>query len=95
MRDAELQYLEQRGKKPTVLSETDLTYDRYSGRMLMLELPNLIYRSKSIVVNNRLYVLTVIIPKVDAQSAVGKAYEHLVTKFIDSFSLIPETGKRQ
>lgn len=96
MRDAELQYLEQRGKKPTVLSETDLTYDRYSGRMLMLEMPNnVIYRSKSIVVNNRLYVLTVIIPKVDAHSAVGKAYEHLVTRFIDSFSLIPETGKRQ
>ena len=95
MRDAELQYLEQRGKRPTVLSETDLTYDRYSGRMLMLELPNLIYRSKSIVVNNRLYVLTVIIPKVDAQSAVGKAYEHLATKFIDSFGLIPETERRQ
>jgi hypothetical protein len=96
MRDAELEYLEQRGKKPKVLSETDITYDRYLGRMLVLELPNnVIYRNKTIVVNNRLYVLTTIIPKVDAQSTVGNAYEQLVMRFIDSFSLIPETGKHQ
>ena len=90
MRDAELGYLEQRGKKPKVLSETDITYDRYSGRLLMLELPNNVsYRNKTIVVNNRLYILTVIAPKVDAQSAVGNAYEQLATRFFDSFSLLP------
>ena len=89
MRDAELAYLEQRGKTPKVLSETDITYDRHSGRMLVLELPNLIYRTKTIVVNNRLYALTVIVPKVDVDPAVGKAYEQLVMRFFDSFSLIP------
>jgi len=64
--------------------------------MLVLELPNnVIYRSKTIVVNNRLYVLTVMVPKVDAESAVRNAYEQLAARFIDSFSLIPETGKHQ
>jgi|GEM_PF-2686560 len=96
MRDVELEYLEQRGKKPKVLSETDITYDRYSGRMLVLELPNnLIYRNKTIVVNNRLYVLTAIVPKVEAEPTVGTAYEQLAMRFIDSFSLIPETKKQQ
>jgi len=88
MRDAELQYLE-RATKPKILSESDVTYDRNLGRMLVLELPNVIYRNKTIVVNNRLYVLTVIIPKVDAESAAGSAYERLAMKFMDSFSLIP------
>lgn len=93
MRDAELEYLEKRGTKPKVLSETDITYDRYSGRMLVVELPNnMIYRNKTIVVNNRLYVLTTIVPKVEA---ARNAYEQLAMRFIDSFSLIPETGKQQ
>jgi hypothetical protein len=40
--------------------------------MLVLELPNnVIYRSKTIVVNNRFYVLTAIVPKGDAQPATG------------------------
>src|ERR1044072_5911896 len=96
MRDAELEYLEQRGKKPKVLSETDIAYDRYSGRMLVLELPNnLIYRTKTMVVNNRLYVLTAIVPKVEVDPAVGNAYEQLAIRFIDSFSLIAETKKQQ
>jgi hypothetical protein len=85
MRDAELEYLEQRGKKFEILSETDVAHDRYLGRMLVLELPhNVIYRSKTIVVNNRLYVLTVLVPKDDAQSAAGNVYEQLSMKFIDS-----------
>ena len=64
--------------------------------MLVLELVNnVIYRSKTIVVNNRLYLLTTIVPKVDAQSAIGNAYEQLLTRFIDSFSLIPETGNQE
>ena len=95
MRDAELEYLEQRGKKPKVLSETDITYDGYFGRMLVVQLPNnVIYRSKTIVVNNRLYVLTAMVPQVDGQSAARNAYEQLAMKFIESFSLLPE-GKHQ
>ena len=95
MRDAELQYLEQRGKKFSILSETDITHDRYLGRMLVLELPNnVIYRYKTIVVNNRLYVLTAILPK-DDQSPAGNVYEQLSRKFIDSFELLIEGGKRQ
>ena len=96
MRDAELEYIEQRGKKAKILSETDITYDRYLGRMLVLELPNnLIYRNKTIVVNNRLYVLSVIVPKVEAEPTVGKAYEELANRFIDSFSLILDPEKQQ
>jgi hypothetical protein len=96
MRNAELEYLEQRGKKPKVLSETDVTHDHYLGRMLVLELPNnVIYRNKTIVVNNRLYVLTAIVPKVEAEPAVGKAYEQLALRFLDSFGLLVEGGKRQ
>lgn len=94
MRDAELNYLEQRGVKATVLSETDITYDRYPGRILALELPkNVIYRNKTLLVNNRLYVLTAIVPKVDAEP-VGKAFEQLTMKFFDSFSLISDTKKQ-
>jgi len=90
MRDKELDYLEQRGMKFKVLSETDVPYNRYSGRMLVLELSNnLIYRTKTIVVNNRLYVLTAIAPKVDVDPAMAKAYDQLVMRFFDSFSLIP------
>jgi len=85
MRDVELEYLAQLGTKPKVVSETDIAYDSHSGRMLVVELPNVIYRSKTIVVNNRLYVLTAIVPKVDAQ---GNAYDELAMRFIDSFSLI-------
>jgi hypothetical protein len=89
IRDTELAYLDQRGKKPKILSETDVTYDRYAGRMLVLELPNnVIYRAKTIVVNNRLYVLTALVPS-------GNIYQHLSTKFIDSFALLVEGGKRQ
>lgn len=89
MRDAELKYLELRRRNAKVLSETGITYDRYPGRMLVLELLNsVIYRNKTIVVNNRLYVLTTIIPKLEAESAEGKAYEEIVTRFFDSFSLI-------
>jgi len=96
MRDAELEYLEQRGKKFEILSETDVAHDRYLGRMLVLELPNnVIYRNKTIVVNNRLYVLTALVPKDDAQSATGNVYEQLSMKFIDSFGLLVEGGKRQ
>lgn len=94
MRDAELEYLEQRGKKAKVLSETDIAYDRYWGRMLVVELPNAIYRNKTIVVNKRLYVLNAIVPKVDAHSTVRNAYEELAMRFIDSFSLLSETGKQ-
>ena len=91
VRDAELEYIEQRGRKAKILSETDITYDRYPGRMLVLELlNNVIYRNKTIVVNNRLYILTAIIPKLEAESADGKAYDQLVTRFFDSFSLLPE-----
>lgn len=94
MRDAELEYLEQRGKKFKILSETDITHDRYLGRMLVLELPNnVIYRNKTIIVNNRLYALTAIVPKDDAQS--GNVFEQLSMKFIDSFVLLVESGKRQ
>ena len=95
MRDRELEYLEQRGKKYKLLSETDITYDRYFGRMLVLELPNnVIYRSKTIVVNNRLYVITALVPKDDPQLS-GDVYERLAMKFIDSFGLLSEGGKRQ
>ena len=48
----------------------------------------MIYREKMIVINSRLYILTVILPKLEAESAEGKAYEELVTRFFDSFSLI-------
>ena len=89
MRDAELKYLELRRRNAKVLSETGITYDRYPGRMLVLELLNsVIYRNKTIVVDNRLYVLTTIIPKLEAESAEGKAYEEIVTRFFDSFTLI-------
>ena len=96
MRDAELEYLEQRGQKFEILRETDVAHDRYLGRMLVLELPNnVIYRNKTIVVNNRLYVLTALVPKDDAQSAAGNVYEQLSMKFIDSFGLLVEGGKSQ
>ena len=93
MRDAQLKYLELRRRNTKIISETDITYDRYAGRMLVLELlNNVIFRNKTIVVNNRLYILTTIIPKLEAESAEGKAYEELVTRFFDSFSLLPEGG---
>lgn len=63
---------------------------------MVLELPhNVICRNKTIVVNNRLYVLTAIVPKDDAQSAAGNVYEQLSLKFMDSFGLLVEGGKRQ
>ncbi len=94
MRNGELEYLEQRGKKYKLLSETDITYDRYFARMLVLELPNnVIYRSKTIVVNNRLYVITALVPKDDPQLS-GDVYERLAMKFIDSFGLLSDGGKR-
>jgi hypothetical protein len=94
MRDGELEYLEQRGKKYKILSETDITYDRYFGRMLVVELLTVIYRSKTIVVNNRLYVITALVPKDDPQLS-GDVYERLAMKFIDSFGLLSEGEKRQ
>ena len=95
MRDGELEFLEQRGKRYKLLSETDITYDRYFGRMLVLELPNNVkYRSKTILVNNRLYVITALVPKDDPQLS-GDVYERLAMKFIDSFGLLSEGGKHQ
>ena len=81
MRKGELEFSEKSGRKLKLLSETDITYSGYPGRMMIAELPNnWIYRSKMIVVNKRIYVITVTAPKDDA-------YERLATKFFDSFSL--------
>jgi hypothetical protein len=91
MLNRELGVVEKSGTRPKVLSETDITHDGYPGRMLVFEVPNnRVSRSKRIVVNNRVYIVTVTIPKDDSTPA----YEQLATKFFDSFQLLAEPEKR-
>ena len=92
MLERELGVAEKAGTRLKVLSETEITHNSYPGRMLVFELPNNhLSRSKRIVVNNRVYIITVTIPKDDSTSA---SYERLTTKFFDSFQLLAEPEKR-
>jgi hypothetical protein len=87
---------EQRGGKLTVMSETDITFDGYPGRLMVADINNLAtYRVKTIVVKNRVYVITVLMPRDDPKASDPTVYEQLSMKFINSFNLIKEAVKLQ
>lgn len=54
-----------------------------------------IFRVKTILVNNRVYFITVLMPRDDSKAADSKVYEKLSLKFIKSFNLKSEPVQQQ
>jgi hypothetical protein len=79
------------GMSPNVLSETDISFDGYPGRFLVVEFSgNRIYRRKLVIVKSRIYIIAATAPRDDANTLTEKnSYEKLSMKFINSLSLTP------
>ena len=91
LRDGQMQKVEQMGAKATMVSESDITFDGYAGRFLVVNIINTgIYREKTIIVKGRVYFLTVMSPRDDPQASDPKVYEKLSAKFMSSFELIKQ-----
>jgi len=96
LRDGQMDMQEARGGKLTVVSETDIKFDGYPGRFMVADLNRIaIYRVKTIVVKNRVYCITVLMPRDDPKALDTKVYEGLSMKFINSFTLMKEAGKHE
>lgn len=94
LRDGQKDRQEQTGGKLTVVSETDITFDGYPGRFMVAGLNDIaIYRVKTIVVKNRVYCITALMPRDDSKASDPKVYDRLSMKFINSFSLMKEAHK--
>ena len=79
--------------KFTVVSETDITVDGYPGRLIVADINSIaIFRVRTIVVKNRIYVITVLMPRDDPKASDPKVYEKLEPKF-NSFNLVKEAVK--
>lgn len=95
LRDGQKDIHEQTGGKLTVVSETDITFDGYPGRFMVARLNDVaMYRVKTIVVKNRVYVITVLMPRNDPKVSDPKVYEKLSMRFINSFNLVGEAVKQ-
>lgn len=93
LRLGEFETLEKQGRDPRLLSETSIWWNGYPGRFLELELSNnQIYRTRTIIVKNRVYITTVT-AVMDDPKASERRYEKLALKFIDSFSLLEQPVK--
>jgi len=94
LRDGQMDRQKQMGGKLSVVSETDITFDGYPGRFMVADINGLaIFRVKTIVVKNRVYFITVIMPRDDPKAFDTKVYEKLSMKFINSFNLVKEAVK--
>ncbi len=88
LRLGEFESTEKAGMNPKLLSECSVSLDGYPGRFLVLEFGNnQIYRRKTVVVKNRVYVITATAPKDDPHGG-NNSYEALSLRFINSFSLL-------
>lgn len=88
LRLGEIETLIKAGMDPKVLSETTTSLDGAPGRFLILEFSNTqIQRIKTLLVKNRVYIITATAPRDDANT--GNSYETLSLKFINSFSFVP------
>jgi hypothetical protein len=89
LRDSQMDQQAQMGGKLTVVSETDITYAGYPGRFMVAGLNDVaIFRVKTMVVKNRVYFITVLMPRDDPKAADSRVYEKLSLKFINSFNLM-------
>ncbi len=95
LREGQKDMQEQTGGKLTVVSEFDVTFDGYPGRFMVADINNIaIFRIKTIVVKDRVYCITVIMPR-DDPKASDAVYEKLSMKFINSFNLVKDAGKQE
>jgi len=96
LRDGQKDRQEQMGGTLTVMSETDITFDGHPGRLMVADMNGIaIFRVKTLVVNKRVYAITVLMPKDDPKASDTKVYERLSMKFINSFNLMKEAVKQQ
>src|SRR6185503_13053156 len=85
LRLGELDELVKRGVNFSLVSESSITVDGNPGRLLVLEIANSqIYRRKTVLVKNRVYIMTATAPRDDPNTA---NYESQSLRFINSFSL--------
>lgn len=74
-----------------LLSVSAISIDGHPGRLLRERLPNgNLLQAKMYLVGQRLYQIAVTMPKAEASSDMGKAFERFADKFLDSFKLISE-----
>lgn len=93
LRDGQMDRSEQMGGKLTVVSETDITFDGHPGRFMVAEVNGVgVYRVKTVIVKNRVYLITVITVRDDPKVSDTKDHEKLSMKFIDSFCLLKNDG---
>lgn len=96
LRDGQMDEQERKGGKLTVVSEADTTFDGYPGRFMVANINGLAsLRVKTIVVKNRVYVITVLMPLDDPKASDPRVYERLSMKFINSFNLMKEEAVKQ
>jgi hypothetical protein len=93
LRDGQMDRSEQMGGKLTVVSETDITFDGHPGRFMVAEVNGVgVYRVKTVIVKNRVYLITVITLRDDPKVSDTKDHEKLSMKFIDSFCLLKDAN---
>ena len=59
------------------MGETDITFDGHPGRFMIADINGIAsYRVKTIVVKNRVYCITVLMPRDDPKASDPKVYEN-------------------
>ena len=76
-----------------LLSEEDISAQGHPGRALVIEAADGIFRDRYFLVGNRLYTVTVFVPRVKAASeadteGIRKSQEAVAKRFLDSFELL-------
>lgn len=94
IRDGLMDTQKQTGARLTVVSEADITFEGYPGRVMVINVNDVAtYLVKTIVVKNRVYSITVFMPKDDPKISGTKVYEKLSMRFIESFKLMKDAVK--
>jgi len=91
IRDGLMDTQKQTGARLSVVSEADITFEGYPARVMVINVNDVAtYLVKTIVVKNRVYFVTVFMPKDDPKASDTRVYEKLTMRFIESFKLMKE-----
>ena len=90
-RDAGIAASDEANERPTIVNETDISFDGHPARLLRVRMSG--GRDtwcKFVVVKNRFYLLEVVLPKPLGKSSGAVDYEKKARFFLDSFRLLGE-----
>lgn len=90
-RDAGLASSAQSRERPSILSETDTSFEGHPAKLLRIAMSGgRTTWCKFVVVRNRFYFLEVVLPKPSGKVSEAKTYEKIARFFLDSFRLTLE-----